>query len=132
MMARWWLVEQQQIFTTVTYLLTGWLTYQGTLRNTYGVNKYKIFSKLKCQTQPRDWIWTEKQKLKTRNWKRIKQEKGNEMFFFCWKLVGTHFINIWYPGSLVPAVPHPHLPHSVLQPRRSININTTLDSPYQH
>ena len=34
MMARWWLVEQQQIFTTVTDLLTDWLN----LRNNYGVN----------------------------------------------------------------------------------------------
>ena len=34
MMARWWLVEQQQIFNMVTYLLT----YKGTLKNTYDVN----------------------------------------------------------------------------------------------
>ena len=34
MLARWWLVEQQ-IFTKVSYLLT----YQGTLRNSFGVNK---------------------------------------------------------------------------------------------
>ena len=33
MMARWWLVEQQQIFNMDTHPLS----YQGTLRNTYGV-----------------------------------------------------------------------------------------------
>ena len=40
MMARWWLVEQQQIFN----IITDWPTDQGTLRNTYGVNKTTLLS----------------------------------------------------------------------------------------
>ena len=45
MMARWWLVEHQQIFTNITHWLTDWLTdwlytYQGTFRNTYGLNNF--------------------------------------------------------------------------------------------
>ena len=35
MMARWWLDDG--IFNTITY----WLTYQGTFRNTYGVNNFE-------------------------------------------------------------------------------------------
>ena len=37
-MTRWWLVEQQQIFNIITDWLTYTHTYQGTFRNTYGVN----------------------------------------------------------------------------------------------
>ena len=39
MMARWWLVEQKQIFTKVSYWLTDFL---GTLRNTYAVSNSRF------------------------------------------------------------------------------------------
>ena len=48
MMTRWWLVEQQQIFTNITNWLMDLLTYQGTFRNTYGVNK--VYSLISCST----------------------------------------------------------------------------------
>ena len=44
MMARWWLVEQQQIFNIIIDSLTDWLTYLCTLRNTYGVNNVRVVS----------------------------------------------------------------------------------------